>query len=91
MTLDFAVTNYKIQGARFQTAVFDLQRGSKSDYMVLHKQFYFTIIQLSHLQSFQGVYLLEEIGIEDINNKTHSRLEKVVNKLNKLSDNTSSY
>lgn len=71
----------------FWTAILDLQKGSKSDSIVLHKQFCFIYIQLSRLQSLQAVHLLEEIGIEDINNKLHPRLEETANKLDKLLDN----
>ena len=88
MTPGFAVTDYKVQGATFQTAVLDLRRGSKSDGMVLHKRFCSTYVQLSCLQSLQGVHLLEKIELEDINNKPHPRLEEAANKLDELSDST---
>lgn len=44
ITLSFTVTDYKIQGAMFRTAVLDLQRGSKLDGIVLHKQFCSTYV-----------------------------------------------
>lgn len=88
MTPGSAVTNYKVQGATFQTAVLDLRKGSKKDGRILHKRFCSTYVQLSRLQSFKSVHLLEKIGLEDINNKPHPKLEEATEKLDELSDGT---
>lgn len=58
------------------------------DGIFLHKQFCFNYVQISRLQSFEGLYLLEKIGLEDINNKLYLRLEKVTKNFDKLLDST---
>ena len=58
LTPGFAVTDYKVQGATFKTAVLDLRRGQKIR-KESHKRFWSTYVQLSRLQSLDGVQLLE--------------------------------
>ncbi len=50
----FALTKYKVQGATFKTAVLDLQRGPKSQWISTHKRFCSTYLQLSRLKSLSG-------------------------------------
>ncbi len=49
MMLGFTITDYKVQGATFQTIVHNLHKHSKSKDKSLHKKFCFTYIQLSRL------------------------------------------
>ena len=74
MTPGFAVTDYEIRGATFRSAVLDLRMGNKGASWGAHKRFCSAYVQLSRLQSSEGVQLLEQIRLEDINNKPHSKL-----------------
>lgn len=88
MTPGFAVTDYKIQGATFRSALLDLRRGSKINGSGGHKRFCSTYVQLSRRQSLDGVQLLERIQLEDIDNQPHSMLVETSEKLDKISAHT---
>ena len=68
LTPGFAFTKYKIQGATFESAVLDLRQKNKRR-GENHKQFCSTYVQLSRLQTLQGVFSLEKIDLDNINNK----------------------
>lgn len=74
MTLGFAVTDYKVQGATFQIAVLDLHRKSNSGSGGSHKKICSTYVQLSCLQTLDGVQLLQPIILEDIGSKPDLKL-----------------
>lgn len=76
MTPGFVVTDYKVQGATFRTAVLDLHRKSNSGSGGLHKKFCSTHVQLSHLQTLNGVQLLQSIMLEDIESKPDPKLQE---------------
>lgn len=84
----FAVTDYKVQRATFRSTVLDLRRESKLDGQNSYKRFCSNYIQLSRLQSLDGIHLLEGIELEDINNKPHPKLEKTARKLDEQLDIT---
>lgn len=69
ITLGFALTDYKVQGATFTSAVVDLKRQTKSSASGQHKRFCSTYVQLSRLRSFDGLGLLQPIDMSDINNQ----------------------
>ena len=50
ITLGFALSDYKVQGATFESAVVDLKRQSKVFAAAGHKRFCSTYVQLSRLQ-----------------------------------------
>ena len=87
LTPGFAVTDYKVQGATFKTAVLDLRRGQKVR-KESHKRFCSTYVQLSRLQSLDGVQLLERIELSFINQKPHINLQQARKELDIFSDNT---
>lgn len=87
LTPAFAVTDYKVQGATFKTAILDLQRGQFAN-NVSHKSFCSTYVQLSRLQSLEGVQLLQTISLKDINNQPNPRLPQATTELDVLSRNT---
>ncbi len=87
LTPAFAVTDYKVQGATFKTAILDLQRSQFAN-NVSHKAFCSTYVQLSCLQSLEGVQLLQTISLKDINNQPNPRLPQATTELDVISRNT---
>ncbi len=67
ITLGFALTEYTVQGATFDSAVVDLKRQSKGG-IATYKLFCSIYVQLSRLCSFAGLGLLQPIDITDIDN-----------------------
>lgn len=67
ITLAFAQTDYKVQGAIFTSAIINLKRLSKFSGST-HKQFCSTYVQLSRLRNFVGLGLLQPINMTDIAN-----------------------
>lgn len=88
ITPGFAYTEYKVQGATFKSAVLDLRRRSKKKSIENHKRFCSTYVQLSRLQSLEGVSLLEPIQLDDINNQPHHELQFKDNQLEMLGKHT---
>ena len=87
LTPVFAVTDYKVQGAMFKTAILDLQRSQFTNNVSL-KAFCSIYVQLFRLQSLEDVQLLQTISLKDINNQPNSRLPQATIKLDVLSRNT---
>ncbi len=58
MTPEFAITDYKVQGATFRTVMLNLHKHFKSTDKGLHKRFCFTYVQLSRLQTLDAVGIL---------------------------------
>ena len=85
ITLAFAQTDYKVQGATFTSATVDLKRPSKFSGST-HKQFCSTYVQLSRLRSFADIGLLQLIEMTDIANQPHPSLAIKDARLEKLSD-----
>lgn len=69
-------------------ALLDLQRSNKTTKCGVHKRFCSTYIQLSRLQTLEGVQLLEQIELEDINNKSHLKLFEASQLLDNISAQT---
>lgn len=88
ITPGFAYIEYKVQGATFKSAVLDLRRRSKKKIGENHKRFCSTYVQLSRLQSLEGISLLQPIELDDINNQPHHGLQAEDNRLQLLSEHT---
>ncbi len=71
----FAYTEYKVQRATFKSATLDLQRKMIKKTAESHKQFCSIYLQLSKVQSLEGVSLLEPISLDDINNQPYHALQ----------------
>lgn len=82
----FVFIEYKIPGLTFESVVLDLQQKSKKRRRENHKRFCFTYVQLSRLQILQGVFLLEKINFDNINNKSHLALQAKDNRLEVLGE-----
>ena len=55
--IDFALIEYKIQGATFNNTIVDLKRHSRKD-IATHKWFYSIYVQLFRLRTFADLDLL---------------------------------
>ena len=88
LTPGFAFTEYKVQGATFESAVLDLRRKSKKKGKESHKRFCSTYVQLSRLRTLQGVFLLEKINLDDIDNKPYPALQAEDDRLQALGQQT---
>ncbi len=84
----FAYTEYKVQRATFKSETLDLQRKTIKKTAKSHKQFCSIYVQLSRVQSLEGVSLLEPISLDDINNQPHHELRMDDERLRKLRDIT---
>ncbi len=84
----FAYTEYKVQGAMFKSATLDLRRKTIKKTTESHKRFCSIYVQLSRVQSLEGVSLLEPISLDDINDQPHHELQTEDERLQKLGDIT---
>ncbi len=82
----FAYTEYKVQGAMFKSATLDLQCKTIKKTTKSHKRFCSIYVQLSRVQSLEGISLLEPISLDDIKNKPHHELQTDNERLQKLED-----
>lgn len=76
MILDFAVSEYKVQGTIFQIAVLNLQYNFKAEDKDLYKRFCSTYIQLLRLKTLNKVKLLQLITLENIRSKAYTKLQE---------------
>jgi len=70
----FSLTDYKAQGATLKTAVLDLKDDPTAKGQTEHKKFCSMYVQLSWLQSLDGLYLLQAIDIKDLRFLPHEDL-----------------
>jgi hypothetical protein len=70
----FSLTDYKVQGSTLTTAVLDLKDNRTAKGQDGHKKYYSTYVQLSRLQSLDGLHLLQKIDIEDLRFRLDNRL-----------------
>ncbi len=89
ITPGFTYIEYKVQGAMFKSATLDLRQRTVKRTTENHKQFCSTYVQLSRLQSLEGVSFLEPISLENINNQPHHQLQVEDERLQRLGDITS--
>ena len=61
----FCLTEYKVQGSTLTSAILDLKDTAKRG-QNRHTKFCSKYVQLSRLESFDGVNLLQKISMEDI-------------------------
>ncbi len=73
-SLGFAYTEYKLHRATSKSAILDWQRKTIKETAESHKQFCSIYVQLSRVQSLEGVSLLELILLNNINNQPHHEL-----------------
>jgi ATP-dependent exoDNAse (exonuclease V) alpha subunit len=82
----WAVTEYKAQGSTYDVVVVDLhwQKGSRSS----HKKYCSAYVQLSRARSFDGLFLLQPVTLEDFNGKPDKLLLEEDHRIAELAAST---
>ena len=62
----FSLTDYKVQGLTLTTAVLDLKNDPTAKGQDGHKKYCSMYVQLSRLRSLDGLHLLQEIDMNDL-------------------------
>ena len=84
----FSLTDYKVQGSSFSSAVLDLHDDSSARGRDPHHKFTSRYVQLSRLRSRRGVHLLRKITIEDLQFRPDNRLLAEMERLRNLEQST---
>jgi len=80
----FSLTDYKVQGSSFSSAVLDIHEDPSSKGRDSHHKFTSRYVQLSRLRSRQGVHLLQKIDMKDLQFRPDDRLLAEMDRLQKL-------
>ena len=80
----------RLQGASstLKIAVLDLKDDSNTKNQSEHKKFCSINVQLSRLQSLDGLYLLQKIDMKDVRFRPHEGLRAEMERLHKLEKET---
>lgn len=62
----FSLTDYKVQGSTFDSAILDLRDDSAIRGRDRHQNFCSSYVQLSRLRTRKGLHLLQEIEMKDL-------------------------
>jgi len=84
----FSLTDYKVQGSTLTTAVLDLKDDPAAKGQDHHKKYCSTYVQLSRLQSLDGLYLLQKISMDDLRFCPDDRLLSEMKRLRALERET---
>lgn len=84
----FSLTDYKTQGATLKLAILDLKDNPSAKGQSHHKRFCSLYVQLSRLQSLNGLYLLQAIDMKDLSFRPHEALLAEMERLHKLEEET---
>jgi hypothetical protein len=84
----FCLTDYKVQSLTFSKAILDLKDDHTSKGRDKHTKFCSYNVQLSRLRSSDGVYLLREIEMKDLEFRPHDDLVAEMERLRKLEQET---
>jgi len=84
----FSLTDYKVQGSTLKIAILDLKDESNAKNQSEHKKFCSINVQLSRLQSLDGLYLLQKIDMKDVRFRPHEGLRAEMERLHKLEKET---
>jgi hypothetical protein len=84
----FCLTDYKVQGSTLSNAILDIKDNGSGKGKNSHRKFTSNYVQLSRLQSFQGVHLLQEICLDDLRFRPDDRLLAEIERLMKLERDT---
>jgi hypothetical protein len=81
----FALTDYKVEGSTYRIAMLDLcQQSTACKNESTHKKYCSVYVQLTRLQSREGVRLLQPITLRDLNNKMNPELHNEDNRLQQI-------
>lgn len=84
----FSLTDYKVQSSTLSSAVLDLKDDRSAKGKDSHNKFTSRNVQLSRLQSYSGVNLLQKIDIDDLRFRPDDRLLVEMERLEKLEHDT---
>jgi hypothetical protein len=80
----FSLTDYKVQGSSFSSAVLDIHDDPSAKGRDSHHKFTSKYVQLSRLRSQRGVHLLQKIDMADLQHRPDNRLLAEMERLEKL-------
>ncbi len=84
----FCLTDYKVQSLTLSKAILDLKDDHATKGRDRHNKFFSTYVQLSRLQSSDGVFLLREIETKDLEFRPPDDLVAEMERLRKLEQET---
>jgi hypothetical protein len=84
----FCLTDYKVQGSTLSSAILDLKTRSNVRGQDHHKRFCSLYVQLSRLQSLDGLYLLQRIEMTDLRYAPDPQLLTEMSRLQSLQEET---
>jgi hypothetical protein len=89
VTPAWAITDYKVQGATYDSIIVDLHRrdNNRKD-SVSHKRYCSVYVQLSRVKSLQGLYLLQPVSLSDLNGKPDKLLVQEDERIAQLAKST---
>lgn len=70
----FCLTDYKVQGATFDSAIVDLKHDRRNRHQDSYRRYCSTYVQLSRLRSFAGLHLLQPIDLSDLQHNPDPQL-----------------
>jgi hypothetical protein len=89
VTPAWAITDYKVQGATYDSIIVDLHRrdNNRKD-SVSHKRYCSVYVQLSRVKSLQGLHLLQPVTLNDLNGKPDKLLVQEDERIAQLARST---
>jgi hypothetical protein len=84
----FCVTDYKVQGSTLATAILDLKVDHSTRGMSGHRKYCSANVQLSRLQTSEGLNLLRKLEMKDIQFSPDPRLVAEMERLRELQKKT---
>lgn len=80
----FCLTDYKVQGSTLDSAVLDLRDDPAIRGRDRHQKFCSTYVQLSRLRTCEGLHLLQEIEMKDLQFEPDPRILAEMQRLQDL-------
>jgi hypothetical protein len=87
-SLGIVNTDYKVQGATYDSIIVDLHRRDNGKGSVSHKRYCSLYVQLSRVKSLQGLYLLQPVSSSDLNGKPDKLLVQEDDRIAQLARST---
>jgi len=84
----FCLTDYKVQSLTFSKAILDLKDDHTTKVRDKHNKFCSVNVQMSRLQSSDGVYLLRKVEMKDLEFRPHDGLVAEMERLHRLEQET---
>ena len=84
----FSLTDYKVQGSNLKNAILDLKDDLTRKGMDCYKKFCSTYVQLSQLETLDGLHLLQKIDMSNLQFSPDNRLLAEMERLEGLQKET---